>query len=99
MTNITPKGTNCCSAAYHAEKVAADMHTVYWLQGRDNCGSVERHLRQEAWENLEKLAALFGAELVEIEQEPEPLDAETVAAREAATEQAIIDAGRGHLVK
>lgn len=35
---------------------------------------------------------------VEDDQEPEPLDAETVAQRQADYEQSLVDAGRGHLV-
>jgi len=55
------------------------------------------HMR-DARQYLEKIAETLGYRLEEIE-EPEPLDAETIAAREGAQDQQIIDAGRGHLVR
>jgi len=94
-----PTKLELCSVNYYASQIAQDCHAAYWLACCN--GSAENHLRQTAWKNLETLAALFGAELVEIEHEadePDPLDAETVAARNTDYEKGVIDAGRGHLI-
>lgn len=52
--------------------------------------------------SLKHLARALGYDLVESAQEPElepePLGAETVAVRQAMTEQHIANAGRGHLL-
>ncbi|WP_372570389.1 hypothetical protein [Ruegeria jejuensis] len=96
----TPTGIDRYYARTCAQSISESITKFITLEGVDDdfAQAMAKTHRQEAWEQIEKLAELFGAELVEAEPESEPLDAEAIEAREASIEQAIIDAGRGHLV-
>lgn len=98
---MKPTKIELCSASYHAGRINEDAHAAYWLEAT-NGPDTAKHLRQDMWKSLEKLAKLFGAELVEIEpeaDEPEPVDPETIAAREENYRAQMIDAGRGGQLK
>lgn len=70
---------------------------IYTNSSTTNAGQRYRNDSAIA-EDIAELGEMFGLKLVE-EDEPEPLDAETVAQREESYIAALRDAGRGHLVR
>ena len=90
-----PANIELCSVAYYAGNMAQNATAAYWCEGHEEAEHTSQHLRKTVVEDLEKIAEIFGMELVEIEREPEPLDAETVAQRDESYRRQMIDAGRG----
>lgn len=69
---------------------------IYTNSSTTNAGQRYRNDSAIA-DDIAELGEMFGLKLVE-EDEPEPLDAETVAQRQSYTECQVIAAGRGELL-
>ena len=77
--------------------LTATAHDSTSLLFKDAYGSTVCHIAGLPAGVARATADAFNAAM-RPEAEPDPLDAETVAARQSAYERDLIDAGRGHLI-
>ncbi|WP_422028105.1 hypothetical protein [Roseovarius sp.] len=69
---MKPSTLDLCSVSFRANQISKDAHAAYWMES--SVGDAD-HLRKQVRDDLQELAALFGLELVEREEDAAQEDA------------------------